>query len=92
MSRVHIHLDPAMRGSLSHFGYHASLPMITRARALAKASAFWGKLYVLRKLHALYILDRYHRPDLSTIFKKDRDLVRAAYARERALKKNKLTL
>ena len=42
----------------------------------APGRSFWGRLYVLRKLHALYILQRRRRPDLAAIFKADRNLMR----------------
>jgi len=77
---VRIHMDPRFRGSLGYFGYRTSLPPHARARYLMHASKFWGMLYVIRKLHALYILQRHRRPDLAAVFKADRDLVRAAYA------------
>ena len=85
MSSVRIPMNPAFRGSLGSFGYHATLPPAPRRRALLKAARFWGLIYVIRKLNAVYVFNKYRRPDLATIFKDDRDYLRGKYraARDR---------
>ena len=74
-------IGPLQKGDLSRFGYDHVVNMTTDARrtALAGAVKAYGSLTLWRKLNALYIYTRNTSPASSTVFKADRDWVRATY-------------
>lgn len=83
-SKVHIVIKH--RGVLGAFGYHAvkSMTLEKRRAALAKAAAVLGWLYLIRKLNALYVFNKYRHPGTAAKFRADRNF---ASSQHRATKK-----
>ena len=74
-------IGPLQKGDLSRFGYDHVVNMTSDARRLALAAAVkeYGSLTLWRKLNALYVYTRNTSPASSTVFKADRDWIRATY-------------
>ena len=78
---AHIHVKG--RGSLGLYGYAdvQRKSRMARRRALTLASRDLGWLYVIRKLNALYVFNKYRNPSLAAAFKEDREYASAKHAR-----------
>lgn len=74
-------IGPLRQGNLKRFGYSdvSAMSMGRRHLALATAVHKYGALTVWRKLNAIYVYTRRTSPASSTIFKADRDWVKATY-------------
>ena len=70
------------RGVLGAFGYHdvKSLSVAKRRAALRKAAAALGWLYLIRKLNALYVFNKYRNPVVARVFRQDREYASARHA------------
>lgn len=71
------------RGVLGAFGYRdvQSMTLTARRAALQKASQAVGWLYLIHKLNALYVFNKYRHPALAARFKADRNYSSAQHAR-----------
>jgi hypothetical protein len=70
------------RGVLGAFGYRGVKDMRVSARrsALRRASMSLGWLYIIRKLNALYVFNKYKNPRLALVFRTDREFASDAHA------------
>lgn len=70
------------RGVLGAFGYHdiKHLSVSKRRAALRKAANVLGWLYLVRKLNALYVFNKYKHKELAAKFKQDREYASARHA------------
>lgn len=77
------------RGVLGAFGYHdvKSLTIQKRRAALRKAAAALGWLYLVRKLNALYVFNKYRNPAVASVFRQDREYASARHAATKNLAK-----
>lgn len=69
-------------GVLGAFGYHdiRHLSVSKRRAALRKAANVLGWLYLIRKLNALYVFNKYRYKELAAKFKQDREYASARHA------------
>jgi hypothetical protein len=74
-------IGPLRQGNLKRFGYSDVRAMSIGRRHLALATAVhkYGSLSVWRKLNAIYVYTRRSSPTSSSIFKADRDWIKATY-------------
>jgi len=73
-----IPLESMQKYSLEDHGYHDIVNSSSSARheALTKAVKAYGKTAVIRKLNAVYVLNRNTNPDVAETVKKDESWVR----------------
>lgn len=84
-SKRSVHIVMKHPGLLGSFGYHDVKHLSVRARraALRRAAAQLGWLYLVRKLNALYVFNKWRHPDTAAAFHEDREYASAQHARER---------
>lgn len=77
-----VHIRIKHRGVLGDYGYHDVVHMTRdqRRAALRRASRVLGWLYLIRKLNALYVLNKNHNPKVAELFKEDRIFASEKYA------------
>jgi len=68
------------KGLLTQYGYHATDTVAKRHLALDKAVKAYGGASVIRKLNAIYVLNRNTNPSMAAKFKVDRNWVSKKYA------------
>lgn len=70
------------RGVLGAFGYHGVKGMSVgrRREALRRAAGALGWLYLIRKLNALFVFNKYRHPELAARFRADRDFASAQHS------------
>ncbi len=73
-------------GVLGAFGYHdvKHLSTAKRRAALRMASRVLGWLYLIRKLNALYVFNKYRNPQVAALFLTDRQYASARHAAEKS--------
>lgn len=76
-------IGPMTKGDLTRFGYKGvdDLSISQRHEALDKAVKKYGYLPVIKKLNAIYLLNRNTNPKVSKIFKKDQEWVSKKYSK-----------
>ena len=81
-SKSNVHIVIKHRGVLGAFGYHdvKTLSLAKRRAALRKAAAALGWLYLVRKLNALYVFNKYRNPAVANAFREDREYASARHA------------
>ena len=77
------------RGALTKYGYYYALPTSQRESSLKRAIKAYGALSVYRKLDAIAKLSMRVAPDLSKVYKRDRDWVYTIYKKEQNLRMTK---
>lgn len=73
------------RGVLGAFGYRsvAGLSVARRRAALRRAAAVLGWLYLVRKLNALYVLNKNRNPAAAAAFLADRGYASARHSKRK---------
>lgn len=86
---VHIHIMHP--GVLGEYGYHGVKGLSEKKRhaALRRAARVLGWLYIIRKLNALYVFNKYRHPAVAAIFKADREYASARHAASKTPKKSR---
>ena len=82
-------LIPKLRkGTLGQFGYTGKEPSISkRRRCLSKAGKSLGFLVVIRKLNAVYVLNKNTNPTIAKRFKADRNWASIKHKKAKKMKK-----
>lgn len=80
-SKSMVRIGPLKKGDLHKYGYHDVRAMSTaqRQKALARAAHSNNYASVIRKLNALYVLNRNTKPDVAQIFHRDQKWLSSQY-------------
>ncbi len=70
------------KGLLEKYGYHGREPVAKRHTALRKAERAYGSTNLIRKLNAIYVLNRNTSPSLAAKFKADENWVRRTFGED----------
>jgi len=72
-------LENLKKGKLSKYGYSTFEPKTSRAKSLGKAVKEYGALSTYRSLNALAVYNKNTNPEMASVAKEDRDMIRAKY-------------
>ncbi len=70
------------KGLLEKYGYHGRESVAKRHTALRKAERAYGSTNLIRKLNAIYVLNRNTNPSIAAKFKSDENWVRRTYGED----------
>jgi hypothetical protein len=78
-------IRPLHKGDLKKYGYSYKATEQTRRNALQKAVSAYGPLTTYHKLNAVAKLSEHQHPQISSVFARDRNWVRAEYSKNGVL-------
>lgn len=72
-----VRIPPLRKGELTRFGYSSTATEASRHASLLEASREYGIVSVIRKLNALYVLNKNRAPERAMIFREDQRFLSA---------------